>query len=179
MSMTTTSDLAATARPQIDEPAPAFSDGRATKAGQSLVSADLFSRLAARIRTEHPNLPADMPDRIVDQALAFLGTCATATRPIGPSELVDIGWHAFILYTVEYRQFCEEIAGRFIEHMPDDQPDDRPAKPVPPSLPVTLADTVAAIRDAGYALDADLWHGEGAECSKCSQCHAGCSDSPR
>ncbi|GLY96543.1 hypothetical protein [Actinoplanes sp. NBRC 103695] len=149
----------------------------AVKTGRSLIHTDLFDRLTARISTEHPELGADMPARIVDQALVFLGACAVATRPIGPSELVDIGWHTFVLYTVEYRQFCDEIAGRFIEHVPDD---DRPAKPVPPSMPVTLADTVAAIRTAGYRVDPQLWHGDGADCnSKCNQCHAGCHDSPR
>lgn len=80
----------------------------------------LADRLVARISAEHPELPADMPVRILDQTLAFLETCATATEPIGPSELVDIGWHAFILYTHEYAEFCDRIAGRFIHHVPDD-----------------------------------------------------------
>jgi len=82
----------------------------------------LADRLVARISAEHPKLSADLPARILDQTLAFLETCATATEPIGPSELVDIGWHSFILYTHEYAEFCDRIAGRFIHHAPDDGP---------------------------------------------------------
>ena len=176
MITTSSKETAVTTSPRIGDQV--AGDSHFEKTGRSLITAGLFSRLVARIDTEHPELSAGMADRIVDQALAFLGACATATSPIGPSDLVDIGWHTFILHTVEYRQFCEEIAGRFIDHVPEDQPND--VKPVPPSLPVTLAGAVAAIRAAGYHVDADLWHGAGADCnSKCNQCHAGCHDSPR
>ncbi|BFU44969.1 hypothetical protein KRMM14A1004_32060 [Krasilnikovia sp. MM14-A1004] len=89
--------------------------------------------------------------------------------PIGPSDLVDIGWHTFILYTREYAEFCERVAGRFIHHVPDDvQPDNERDRP-------TLADSVEAIRAAGYQIDPQLWSIDSAECT---QCHAGCHDSP-
>ncbi|MCM4077711.1 glycine-rich domain-containing protein [Paractinoplanes hotanensis] len=144
--------------------------------GRTLVAPDLFDRLTRRITTEHPDLDDGMPHRILDQALAFLGTSATATQPLGPSELVDIGWHTFILYTVDYAAFCERVAGRFIHHVPDDDPNDQGG--TPPTIPTTLTDTVTAIRAAGFALDAELWH-RAADCSsKCTQCHAGCTDSP-
>ncbi|MFF5077158.1 glycine-rich domain-containing protein [Actinoplanes sp. NPDC000266] len=140
--------------------------------GRTLIDPELFDRLARRIKAEHPDLDDGMPQRILDQALAFLGTSATATRPLGPSESVDIGWHTFILYTVDYAAFCERVAGRFIHHVPDDQGG------TPPTIPTTLTDTMTAIRTAGFALDAALWPGT-ADCStKCSQCHAGCTDSP-
>jgi hypothetical protein len=148
----------------------------------------LFNQLTARIRSEHPELDADLPDRIMDQALAFLGTCAVTTVPIGPSALVDIGWHTFILDTVEYAEFCDRIAGRFIHHVLDD----RSAGPyeIPDNdrhtVPATLADTVTAISAAGYRIDGQLWtKSDPADCNvsgegdKCSQCHAGCTDSPK
>jgi hypothetical protein len=115
-----------------------------------------------------------MPERILNQALAFLGACAITTRPIGPSELVDIGWHTFLMYTHDYNQFCDRVAGRFIHHEPDDGPaDDAAVRP-------TLSDTIAAMTAAGYVVDVELWQGrDRADCSKCSQCHAGCHDSPR
>jgi hypothetical protein len=136
----------------------------------------LADRLVARITEEHPELPADMPARILDQTLAFLETCATETEPIGPSELVDIGWHTFILYTHEYADFCDQIAGRFIHHVPDDSPTGDEWPTVPKTNPATLAATVAAMRRAGHRVDAPLW------CmtreTDCTQCHAGCTDSP-
>ncbi|SDT74547.1 glycine-rich domain-containing protein [Actinoplanes derwentensis] len=137
--------------------------------GRSLISAGLFARLTARIADEHPELATDMPARIMDQALAFLGTCAVATRPVGPSETVDIGWHTFVLYTAEYAEFCTRVAGRFIHHVPDDDPTVSPVQ-------VKLADVVAVITAAGYRVDPGLWPLEAR--SDCSQCHAGCHDTP-
>ncbi|WP_233513412.1 hypothetical protein [Micromonospora craterilacus] len=69
--------------------------------GRALVSDELFAQLTARIARNHPELAAELPGRIMDQALAFLAACATATEPLGPSDLVDIGWHAFLLHTRE------------------------------------------------------------------------------
>jgi hypothetical protein len=136
----------------------------------------LADRLVARIAAEHPELSADMPARILDQTLAFLETCATATEPIGPSELVDIGWHTFILHTHEYADFCDRIAGRFIHHVPDDSPTGDEWPTVPKTNPATLAATVAAMRRAGHCVDASLWSMTRA--TDCTQCHAGCTDSP-
>ncbi len=143
--------------------------------GTTLVDDHLFALLDARIRVEHPELPPGMPGRIMDQALAFLATCAVTTEPIGPSEAVDIGWHTFILYTPQYAAFCQKIAGRFIHHVPDDEPDLGPDAVVSPE-PASLKTTVGAIRAAGYRLDLDLWPGIGV--ADCTQCHAGCHDSP-
>nr|VFK16557.1 MAG: hypothetical protein BECKLPF1236B_GA0070989_109713 [Candidatus Kentron sp. LPFa] len=36
-----------------------------------------------------------------------------------PSSAVDEIWHAFILYTPQYRQFCEEVFGFFVDHQPN------------------------------------------------------------
>ena len=133
----------------------------------------LTDRLVARIAAEHPELDAGVPARILDQTLAFLETCATATKPVGPSKLVDIGWHTFILYTHEYAEFCDRIAGRFIHHVPDGAPtgDEWPTVPR-----ADLAATAAVMRREGFRVDAELWSMT-AEVD-CTQCHAGCTDSP-
>ncbi|GLW29072.1 glycine-rich domain-containing protein [Actinoplanes regularis] len=143
--------------------APALIDGR------SLIPAGLFARLAERIAAEHPELAPGMPDRILDQALAFLGTCSVATEPVGPSEAVDIGWHTFILYTTEYAEFCNRVAGRFIHHVPNDDCAVSPAQ-------VRLGDVVEAITAAGYRVDEELWPVNTRV--DCSQCYQGCSDTP-
>jgi hypothetical protein len=36
-----------------------------------------------------------------------------------PSRTVDVAWHAFILDTAAYRDFCEEAFGRFLDHFPE------------------------------------------------------------
>jgi hypothetical protein len=143
---------------------------------RTMLPSALADRLIARIAAEHPDLAADTPARILDQALAFLETCATAPEPIGPSALVDIGWHTFILYTHEYMEFCDRVAGRYIHHVPDDTPtgDEWPTVPRPRSA--TLATTVAAMRRAGFEVDMPLWTMNGS--ADCTQCHEGCHDSP-
>ncbi|MBN6038708.1 hypothetical protein [Amycolatopsis sp. 195334CR] len=144
--------------------------------GRVLVPATLFDRLASRIVAEE-QLSRDLAERIVEQALAFLAACARNTgAPLGPSELVDIGWHTFILHTRDYADFCDRIAGRFLHHVPTEDGD--PAA-TGEAAHTTLMRAVAAIERAGYAVDPELWPAAGGKCNvDCSQCKNGCSDDP-
>jgi hypothetical protein len=145
--------------------------------------------VSARIATEH-EMDRSTAERIMDQALAFLGTCAISTTPISPARLVDVGWHTFILYTKEYREFCDRIAGRFIEHVPTDDPtgecqkcqqcntcqDSEPGggdgKAHLGALNASL--TALALAEAGFVVDEPMWR----EAGNCSQCHNGCHNDP-
>jgi hypothetical protein len=82
--------------------------------------ARLWSRLCSRISKEHPEISRDMAERIMNEALGFLALCAADHSGYGPSDTVDIGWHAFLEYTYEYEAFCHELAGRFLHHTPTD-----------------------------------------------------------
>lgn len=136
--------------------------------GRGLVPDDLFTRLANRIVKER-RMSHDLAERIVDQALAFLATCARTAEPLSPSDTIDIGWHTFILYTREYAEFCTRIAGHFIHHEPTDT-----GKIAITRTPVeTVRITVAALRKAGFATDLPLW----AVSAKCHQCSEGCTHS--
>jgi hypothetical protein len=129
--------------------------------GRSLISAELFDRLVNRVVTS-ARVDRRFAERIQDQALAFLAACAWHTDiTLRPSELVDHGWHAFLLYTREYAQFCDQVAGRFIHHIPDDAPD---APSVGAGSAVVRDRTMAAIESAGYAVDSDLWPASAAKC---------------
>jgi hypothetical protein len=35
-----------------------------------------------------------------------------------PSQVVDVAWHEFILFTREYSQFCSKALGHFLHHTP-------------------------------------------------------------
>lgn len=119
--------------------------------GRDLVSTGLFDRLTNRIAREQ-DMPREFAARIVDQTMAFLRACGTTDQaPLGPSELVDIGWHAFILYTKEYAEFCDRVVGRFVHHMPNDDGEGE----VAPALLITR--TTNAIRSLGFAVDGELW----------------------
>lgn len=139
------------------------------------VSVELHQKLVRRVEKDH-HIDRDLASRIVDQALAFLGTCAVhAGKPLAPSGLVDHGWHAFILHTRDYAEFCDRVAGRFLHHVPTDPDDSSDGAG-------SLEYTVDAIVAAGFRVDRELWS-LGAKCNndgdgKCHQCHAGCFNSP-
>jgi hypothetical protein len=85
---------------------------------RDLIDRGLYDRLAARIVADH-RFERRHAERIVDQTLAFLRACAdNPGTTISPSPMVDVGWHAFILHTREYAEFCDRVAGRFIHHEP-------------------------------------------------------------
>lgn len=141
--------------------------------GSSLIAPALFGRLVRRIAKD-ANLPTELAERIMDQALAFLGACARDhDEPLAPSELVDIGWHAFVLYTWDYAQFCDQIAGRFLHHTPTDEDDPTTSGA---AARATLDRTMTAIEAAGFVVDHELWSlGAVADCTGC---HNGCHDDP-
>lgn len=138
----------------------------APRTGRSLISVELFSRLVTRVHEEN-NLDNEHAERIVDQALAFLGACAVNPGvPLSPSPEVDTGWHAFIVHTREYAAFCDRIAGRFIHHVPTGHgkcnPDrcsatGKDGNENQETIIDQVVDVPAALSAAGYAVDKELW----------------------
>jgi hypothetical protein len=49
----------------------------------------------------------------------FLYLCANTTDRLAPSAELDKIWHTFILFTKEYRQYCQQFLGKFIDHVPE------------------------------------------------------------
>lgn len=152
------------------------------KTGRSLLPEPLFARLVDRIVADcgvevgsglGPEFVREWAVRVMDQALAFLGACAVTDVVMSPTEVVDIGWHTFILHTREYMAFCDLVAGRYIHHLPTDQGD--PGAHGSTARAV-IDGTVTEIRRAGFVVDDELWEHLGADCS---QCHQGCANSPQ
>ncbi|RBQ11663.1 hypothetical protein DP939_44795 [Spongiactinospora rosea] len=132
---------------------------------RSTIRADLFARLVARIADEY-EMPAERATRVMEQALAFLIACSIHPHAgLSPSPEVDKGWHAFLLFTREYGEFCQRYAGRFIHHHPGE----------PDSGVTRVGAAVEAMRAVGLPVDAELW----IPSSECSQCYQGCVDDPR
>lgn len=135
---------------------------------RELITPGLFSKLTYRVGAVD-GYDQETAERIVEQALAFLVACARyPDGHLSPSETVDAGWHAFILHTADYAEFCQRIAGRFIHHRPSgpgEAADNQQATGV----------TIAAMRDAGLPVDPDLWVPR----AECSQCYQGCADDPK
>jgi hypothetical protein len=115
----------------------------------------LWGRLVGRI-VEDREVDRKLAERILDQAISFLRLVASNPEELfSPSPSVDIGWHAFILYTRPYADFCERVAGRFIHHEPSDDKDFEPGGR-------GVAGTMAALVDAGFTVDAPLWSSDAA-----------------
>lgn len=74
--------------------------------------------LTARLMREGQS--RERAERSLDAAVTFLRECAATDEPLVPSPLADAGWHAMLLYTREYAAFCNQLAGRFIHHVPDE-----------------------------------------------------------
>lgn len=137
----------------------------------TLVGPQVAERLTRRVVADHPEISEATARRIVGQAAAFVAASGQQPgRDLVPSELVDYGWHAFILHTVDYAAFCERVVGRFVHHVPTDEDDQMPG-----GAASARERTTAAIEAAGYAVDAELWR----SAADCNQCHAGCHDSPK
>jgi hypothetical protein len=132
------------------------------------ISTELRHRLRLQLAVEHGITVTDA-DRIITDTISFLAVCAVNPHHrFRPSQRVDLGWHQFILNTHDYAEFCDQVAGRFIHHVPDEF-----AAPERRATVGTLAPTVEAIKTAGLPFHPELW---AAGAGSCSQCHSGCTN---
>ena len=58
-----------------------------------------------------------------NEMLIFLDMVADSKQFISPPEAVDVAWHAFILHTRDYEDYCRERYGHVIHHQPTGEPD--------------------------------------------------------
>lgn len=56
------------------------------------------------------------------EMLTYLDTAVTADAPMSPDPETDLAWHAFILRTREYTEYCNRRFGRYLHHEPDVEP---------------------------------------------------------
>ena len=49
----------------------------------------------------------------------YVGLVGITNKPLKmSSEVVDSVWHQFILFTPQYREFCDEMLGSYMDHIP-------------------------------------------------------------
>lgn len=56
---------------------------------------------------------------IFDDTKRFLFLATAGQKGLRPTKVIDEGWHAFVLHTKDYAEFCKQFLGRFIHHQPD------------------------------------------------------------
>ncbi|MFE9737356.1 glycine-rich domain-containing protein [Streptomyces sp. NPDC006477] len=147
---------------------------------RTLITPAAFAGVAATVVDNNPGMALTDAERIVEEALKFVGAAAQFPGGMRPSRTVDEGWHALILHTVVYEELCGRL-GRFVHHVPE-RPD------LTRHDPTALERTQARITQAGYTVDRTLWLGPSngsvpvaAACEHTScgdaNCEVSCSDS--
>lgn len=63
-------------------------------------------------------LDDDMARQVFVDLKQFLYICGTRPGIASPTDKIDAAWHEFVLYTMDYASFCDEMFGRFIHHVP-------------------------------------------------------------
>lgn len=48
----------------------------------------------------------------------YMWLCVSTGKPLVPSATIDELWHNFILFTMDYEEFCLTVLGRFLHHRP-------------------------------------------------------------
>lgn len=133
------------------------------RTGRSLVPDADFTMLAAFCADEYGLEPA-VADRVVDQALALVFVMGSTGEgaSMAPSQQVDPGWHALILHTDWYANWCQEQFGYFLHHQPNSKTRTRGL----------MTEVVKKVRAAGFEVDERLW-GTAAECNPPACCGDG------
>jgi hypothetical protein len=122
----------------------------------------LFEKLALYIAKD---LAVTLPyaEQVMEQTLIWLKASAdNPAQRIGMTDAVDHGWHAFLLHSQDYAEFCDRLYGRILHHVP-------PA-PGQQMTPEEIEGTVPALRATGYAVDEAFWDGPGYGCCPPDPC---------
>lgn len=81
-----------------------------------------YDAVIRRIARRHRVRPATARQWF-DEMVRYLELCSASATALAPSRKVDRAWHEFLLFTREYREFCEARFGRFVDHDPYEAPD--------------------------------------------------------
>lgn len=101
------------------------------------------------------NVPPHTAARRFDGLKQFLAVAAIMPGRKVTSPAIDAMWHTFLLFTKDYRQFCDGYLGRFIEH-----------EPFETAAPWAYEQTREKVASLMGPLDEDLWPLEAkADCS--------------
>lgn len=78
------------------------------------------SRLQRAVLKRYPHLQETQSRQVIDALRQYFHLCRIGGRRniAMPSQVVDVAWHEFILFTRLYRTFCNRAFGRFLHHTP-------------------------------------------------------------
>lgn len=81
---------------------------------------DFPPRVTQAIRTSYPHLSEQQVLSVIEGLRDYFQICQQAGKTLVsmPSQVVDVAWHEFILFTRDYQYFCHKGLGRFLHHTP-------------------------------------------------------------
>jgi len=131
--------------------------------------------IVGRIARES-NLTLLEAQKIFTNTLRFLVLCGTWKGALAPTASIDIGWHTFLLFTREYREYCQAEFGRFIDHVPTP----KLIRPNGRSLKRRVTNTLAGAKALFEQEVTTAWGTEfgpiadSADCSPSTNCQSSC-----
>lgn len=79
---------------------------------------DYYPQAIIQYLAEHEGITFEDAKERWAEMIKFLVLSVSFERSFAPSEKVDPAWHAFVLHTQEYEQFCLSNFGCFVHHVP-------------------------------------------------------------
>lgn len=78
------------------------------------------SSINTKILEKYPHLTRHQAEKVIEGLREYFFISHKAGRRMVsmPSQVVDVAWHEFILFTREYERFCQKALGRFLHHTP-------------------------------------------------------------
>lgn len=78
------------------------------------------SVIGKKVQKKYPHLDNKQIDLVLIGLKEYFYICNKAKRRMVsmPSQVVDLAWHEFILFTRPYQAFCQKALGRFLHHTP-------------------------------------------------------------
>ncbi|MDE1465610.1 glycine-rich domain-containing protein [Spartinivicinus poritis] len=77
-------------------------------------------KIFQQVQEKYPHLTDEHIHQVKKALCQYLIICAKARKKVVsmPSQVVDLAWHEFILFTKRYQEFCEKAFGYFLHHTP-------------------------------------------------------------
>ncbi|MEU4898253.1 hypothetical protein AB0B12_38100 [Streptomyces sp. NPDC044780] len=138
-----------------------------TRDPKSFVSPEIWDR-EIKLLVRDTQFDRVTAERVFGQAIAYLITAIETYDQdlgIGCGQTVDMGVHAFILDTRNYREFCAKyMNGGFLEHIPE----------IERKADGSVMRTAKIIEENGFEVDWPLWEKDALSCTPChhgAKCH--------
>lgn len=97
-----------------------YKQGLMTKQEHFIADYLFPNKVTEMILKEYPHLTDEDTALVIKGLKEYFIICHRAKKKMVsmPSQVVDVAWHEFILFTKEYHAFCKKSLGRFLHHTP-------------------------------------------------------------